>query len=721
MPLQDVYKFTEAGDDRRIFVGTIETGRVRPGDEVVFLPSRKHSTVKTIEALDGPRPEEAFAGQATGLTLDTQVYAKPGELLVRADQPEPLMATRLRANIFWMNTAPFIRGRRYVLRMGAARVAAELEQVISVLDEQELESVTGAGQVERHMVAEVILRAVRPVAFDAADVLEPTSRFVIVHGWDTAGCGIVLEALEDKGRGDVTGRKFLRGEVSEQERAARYGHAGKAVVFASQSGEAAHTLAARVERRMFAEGLHSFYLSATDLGDDKDVLAREEHLGRLGEIAWSMTDAGIIFVASLGDVDRFDLDRLRRLAGPAPGVRGRHGRRGRPRRRHRADRRRRATRRRRRSAPSPPPASSPSPADGRRGRPTEAAPPAPLPLRRTPCGAPSSSLECRISTEGVDRSGCAEEESHGASRGHARVGHVVRGAGCRRRRRASPPGAGRRGASADDRSSASPAPAPAAGHHRAAGDRPRRRHRGRHRGGRRRHARRRSTPARPPSGTPPTRRLYAFVYDPGVTLVATPDDEMRGKNMRGVPDAAGKTFRDEIVSGALERGSGWEDYVYTEPDKEGLFSKSTYYELVTGSDGEKYIVCAGRYLGPVLPATHTSTAATTAQVQAFVEKAVDYAQDDGKQKALAAFTAPGGEFHDGELYIFAYDFDGTVIAHGGEPGLVGKNLIDMQRSQRPARHPGARQASRGPAPAGWPTSGRTRRTTSASSPSSGTS
>ncbi|NLE22009.1 MAG: adenylyl-sulfate kinase [Actinobacteria bacterium] len=316
MPLQDVYRFTEAGDDRRIFVGTIETGRIRPGDDILFLPSRKQSTVKTIEALSGPWPDEAFAGQATGLTLDTQVYAKPGELMVRADEPEPLVATRIRANVFWMNSAPLRKGRRYVLRMGAARVAAELEDVISVLDEQELESVAGGGQVERHEVAEVILRAVRPVAFDAAGVLEPTSRFVIVHGWDTAGCGIALEALEDKGRGDVVGRKFLRGDVSDAERAARYGHAGKAVVFVSQSGEAAHALASRVERRLFSRGLHSFYLGAADLGDDKDILAREDHLGRLGEIAWAMTDAGSIFVASLGDVDRFDLDRLRRLTVP---------------------------------------------------------------------------------------------------------------------------------------------------------------------------------------------------------------------------------------------------------------------------------------------------------------------------------------------------------------------------------------------------------------------
>ena len=181
-----------------------------------------------------------------------------------------------------------------------------------------------------------------------------------------------------------------------------------------------------------------------------------------------------------------------------------------------------------------------------------------------------------------------------------------------------------------------------------------------------------------PFRNPSNPGLYAFVYDPGVKLIATPDDKVRGKEMRGVPDAAGKTFRDEIISGALEHGSGWEDYVYTEPGKEGLFSKSTYYELVTGSDGQKYIVCAGRYTGPVLPGTHKDTAATTAEVQLFVEKAVQYANDNGKEKALAAFTESGGAFHDGELYIFAYDFDGNVIAHGGQPDLVGKDLLDME-------------------------------------------
>jgi len=316
MPLQDVYKFTAADDDRRIFVGTVETGRIRPGDDVVFLPSGKRSTVETIEALSGPRPDEAYANQATGLTLDTQVYAKPGELMVRADEPEPLIATRLRVNVFWMATAPLVRGRRYVLRMGAARVPVELETVLSVLDSQELQSVTGAAQVERYDVAEVVFRTTRPVAFDPAEVLEPTSRFVVVSGFDTAGCGIALEALPEAAASADGERRFGGGAVSDEQRAARYGHAGRAVLFVGESAADAHEVAASLERRLFDLGAHSYYLSATDLGDDKDVLARESQLARLGEIAWAMTDAGVILVASLGDVDRFDLDRLRALAAP---------------------------------------------------------------------------------------------------------------------------------------------------------------------------------------------------------------------------------------------------------------------------------------------------------------------------------------------------------------------------------------------------------------------
>ncbi len=90
--------------------------------------------------------------------------------------------------------------------------------------------------------------------------------------------------------------------------------------------------------------------------------------------------------------------------------------------------------------------------------------------------------------------------------------------------------------------------------------------------------------------------LYVYVFDKYVTEVANASNPaVVGRNLKGVPDMAGKLFRDAIVEGALKNGAGWEDYVFTMPGKIGLFYKSVYYKLVMGSDGKQYVVCVGRY------------------------------------------------------------------------------------------------------------------------------
>jgi len=90
--------------------------------------------------------------------------------------------------------------------------------------------------------------------------------------------------------------------------------------------------------------------------------------------------------------------------------------------------------------------------------------------------------------------------------------------------------------------------------------------------------------------------LYAFVYDANVTMVAHADNiQLAGTNFRGKTDVAGKPFRDEIVEGALENGTGWVDYVYIHPFKANLYYKTTYYRLTRGSDGNSYIVCSGNF------------------------------------------------------------------------------------------------------------------------------
>ncbi|MCY2930710.1 MAG: GTP-binding protein, partial [Planctomycetota bacterium] len=110
-PVQDVYKMTEEGDDRRIVAGRIETGQVAAGEEVVFWPSGKTSRVKSIEAFNAPPAASVAAGQSTGLTLETQIYIRPGELLCRVGDPPPAVSTRLRVNLFWLSVNPMIQGR----------------------------------------------------------------------------------------------------------------------------------------------------------------------------------------------------------------------------------------------------------------------------------------------------------------------------------------------------------------------------------------------------------------------------------------------------------------------------------------------------------------------------------------------------------------------------------------------------------------------------------
>lgn len=89
--------------------------------------------------------------------------------------------------------------------------------------------------------------------------------------------------------------------------------------------------------------------------------------------------------------------------------------------------------------------------------------------------------------------------------------------------------------------------------------------------------------------------LYVFVYDTNLTVVAHPNKLLVGENLRGTTDVEGTPFRDEIRTGAMRNGSGWQDYVYLQPGQMNLYRKTTYYLLVRGSDGADYIVCSGTY------------------------------------------------------------------------------------------------------------------------------
>lgn len=100
-----------------------------------------------------------------------------------------------------------------------------------------------------------------------------------------------------------------------------------------------------------------------------------------------------------------------------------------------------------------------------------------------------------------------------------------------------------------------------------------------------------------PYKDPDNPELYAFVFHINGTLMANAVNQMAvGTNMSGTVDASGKPFRDEMISGAVTNGTGWIRYVYSSTNLGGLFIKSSYYQLVNGSDGEAYVVGSGRFI-----------------------------------------------------------------------------------------------------------------------------
>ncbi|PUU88655.1 MAG: bifunctional enzyme CysN/CysC [Halanaerobium sp.] len=198
MPVQDVYKFTKGGDDRRIVAGTVEAGEMNVGDEVVFYPSGKKSTVKSIEGFKEDKQHKVKVGKATGFTLDEQIYITRGELAARADEAEPRVSARIKANLFWLARQDLVKDKVYYLKVGTAKVKARLQKINRVIDASNLNQDENKEKIERHDVAEVVFKLDRAMAFDLAGEIEETSRFVIVDEFEIAGGGIISEALEDE-------------------------------------------------------------------------------------------------------------------------------------------------------------------------------------------------------------------------------------------------------------------------------------------------------------------------------------------------------------------------------------------------------------------------------------------------------------------------------------------------------------------------------------------
>ncbi|MFQ5466594.1 MAG: adenylyl-sulfate kinase, partial [Kiloniellaceae bacterium] len=322
LPIQDVYKF----DERRILAGRVDSGVLRVGDKLLFSPSNKIATVRTIEAWHVPAPPmEAHPGESIGITLDEQIFVERGEIVSHVDNP-PQLSTVFRANLFWLGREPLRPGKTYRLKLATQDCQVTLQSIERIVDTDTLAG-SSAETVERNAVAEVVLRSRRVLALDEYRDIARGGRFVLVDGYETAGGGIIsMEGYPDQREAlsiKATNITSVEHRIAAGARAQRNGHRGGVLWFTGLSGAGKSTLAMEVEKRLFNKGFHVYVLDGdnvrrglnANLGFSPED--RAENIRRVGEMAGLFADAGFICISAFISPYRADRDRARAAAGDA--------------------------------------------------------------------------------------------------------------------------------------------------------------------------------------------------------------------------------------------------------------------------------------------------------------------------------------------------------------------------------------------------------------------
>ncbi|MDX1494223.1 MAG: sulfate adenylyltransferase subunit CysN [Longimicrobiales bacterium] len=315
----------------RGYAGRIASGAVRPGEEILVLPSRKSTTVASVDTFEGS-VDEAVAGDSIAITTTDELDISRGDMIVRP-MNLPDAASEIDATICWTSEEPMKPGTQYWLRQTTREVKAFVNRVVYRIDVDTLHR----DEVETfglNDIGRVHLTTSLPIFFDRYDRNRETGSFILIdpHTNNTVAAGMIRGAVQsvddlpaaeedeaDQLRPVSPGVVWESWNIDLKERERRAGHKAGVVWFTGLSGSGKSSIARRLERRLFEKGMQTMLLDGDqvrhglngDLGFTPED--RTENIRRIGELASLFFRQGSLVLCTFVSPFREDRERARGL------------------------------------------------------------------------------------------------------------------------------------------------------------------------------------------------------------------------------------------------------------------------------------------------------------------------------------------------------------------------------------------------------------------------
>jgi len=284
--------------DFRGYAGTVTSGQVEPGDEVVIQPSGKRAHIGRIVTADGDLPI-AHRGEAVTLTFAEEVDASRGDLLSTAETP-PAIADQIAARIVWFDEEPMLPGRTYAIKCGCQTTTATVSSLKYKLNVDSLDQLAGK-TLELNEVGACNLSTVRPLVFDPYAENAETGSFILIDRFTNA---TVAAGMIEFGLRRATNIQWQVLSIDKTARAGLKGQRPCVLWFTGLSGSGKSTIANMLEKRLHALGRHTYVLDGDNIrhGLNKDLgftdADRVENIRRVAETARLFVEAGLIVMVS---------------------------------------------------------------------------------------------------------------------------------------------------------------------------------------------------------------------------------------------------------------------------------------------------------------------------------------------------------------------------------------------------------------------------------------